>query len=71
MAVMAPLAPSEADAAALRIRLAPEGRDTWTFNVRLALTYSDESSQTYGWTGMQVDERTPERTLTLAGARVP
>jgi hypothetical protein len=71
MSLTTPWSPSDADSGSLRIRLAPEGRDTWTFNVRLALTYSDNTTHTYGWTGVRVDERVPERTLTLAGARVP
>jgi hypothetical protein len=49
--------------------MTPEGRDTWAFTVRLLLTFSDETQQSYQWTGVELDETAPERTLTLAGAR--
>ncbi len=52
----------------LRLRLSPDGNDTWTFNVGLTLRFADESQQNYSWTGIRLDEKAPERTLVLAGA---
>lgn len=54
----------------LRLQLTPDGRDTWSFDVRLTLAFSDNTQRRFGWTGVVMDERNPERTLALAGARI-
>jgi hypothetical protein len=54
----------------LRLQLTPDGRDTWSFDVRLTLGFSDNTQRRFGWSGVVMDERNPERTLALAGAGV-
>ena len=71
MSVAGPFNQSDAQAAQLRLRMVPEGRDTWTFNARLSLTFADGMQRNYGWIGVRLDEASPERTLTLAGAQTP
>jgi hypothetical protein len=58
------------DDGSLRIRLTPDGRDTWTFDMRLVMTFSDNTQRTYAWQGLRLDESSPERMLPLAPARV-
>jgi hypothetical protein len=53
------------------LRLTPDGDDTWTFDVQLALRYADETQQSYRWQSVRLDEKAPERTLVLAGAQQP
>jgi hypothetical protein len=53
----------------LRLRLTPDGDDTWTFNVQLSLVFGDEHQQTYAWSDVRLDEKAPERTLVLATAQ--
>ena len=69
--IRGPFARADAKPAQLRLRLTPDGDDTWTFNVALGLRFSDESQQTYRWSNVRLDEKAPERTLVLAGAESP
>jgi hypothetical protein len=71
LAIKGPFAKADAPAAQLRLRLTPDGNDTWAFNVRLALRYADETQQNYAWSAVRLDEKAPERTLVLAGAQQP
>ena len=59
------------DDAQVRIRLTPDGRDTWAFDMRLTVGLSDGSQRTYFWSGLRLDESTPERTITIASGRLP
>jgi hypothetical protein len=59
------------DDAQVRIRLTPDGRDTWAFDMRLTLGLSDGSQRTYFWSGIRLDESMPERTVTMASGRLP
>lgn len=65
------LTAAQARDAQLRLRLVPDGRDTWTFDTRLVLSFADGTQQAYRWNGLRLDETRPERTLALAGALVP
>jgi hypothetical protein len=71
MTVTGPLNLEETPTANLRVRLTPEGRDTWSFDTRLTLTYASGARRNYAWSGLRLDETAPERTLTLAGAQIP
>lgn len=71
MTVNGPFRQEDAQGAQLRLRMVPEGRDTWTFNARLTLSFANGSQRSYSWMGVQLDESSPERTLTLAGAQGP
>jgi hypothetical protein len=54
--------------AQLRIRLTPDGADDWSFAPRLTLSFSDGTSRSYMWPTVQLDNRNPERTLSLSSA---
>ena len=71
MSVRGPFERKDTGAAQLRLRLAPDGDDTWTFNVGLTLRFADESQRNYGWSSIRLDEKSPERTLVLANAQTP
>jgi hypothetical protein len=68
LALKAPFGKQDTQAGALRLRLTPDGNDTWTFNVSLSLRFADETQQNYAWAGVRLDEKAPERTLVLQGA---
>jgi hypothetical protein len=57
--------------AQVRIRLTPDGRDTWVFDMRLTLGLSDGTQRTYFWSQLRLDESSPERVLNLASGRLP
>lgn len=53
----------------VRIRLTPDGRDEWTFDLSLVMRFDDGSTRTFVWRGVRLDNAEPERTLALAPAR--
>ena len=55
----------------VRLRLTPDGRDTWTFDMRLTLGLSDGTQRTYFWSGLRLDENTPEQIMALTSGRLP
>jgi len=57
--------------AQVRLRFTPDGRDTWTFDMRLTVGLSDGSQRSYFWNGLRLDENTPERVLALNSGRLP
>lgn len=71
MAVTRTLEGGDLDDAQVRLRLTPDGRDTWTFDMRLTLGMSDGSQRSYFWNGLRLDENTPERVLPLNSGRLP
>jgi hypothetical protein len=71
LSIKGPFGRDDASAGQLRLRLTPDGDDTWTFDVQLALHYADETQQNYRWQSVRLDEKAPERTLVLAGAQQP
>ena len=54
--------------AQLRIRLTPDGADDWSFEPRLAVTLSDNTSRTYSWPQVMFDRSRPEVTLSVSSA---
>jgi hypothetical protein len=54
--------------AQLRIRLTPDGADDWSFEPRLAVTFSDNTSRMYSWPQIMLDRSRPEVTLSLSSA---
>jgi hypothetical protein len=70
LSVTGPFDPDDVRNSRLRLQLTPDGRDTWSFDVRLALGFSDNTQHSFGWSGVVMDERNAERTLGLAGARI-
>jgi len=68
MTLRGPFERDDAGDAQLRLRLTPDGDDTWTFDLGLTLRYADGREQRFNWEGVQLDEDSPERTLVLSGA---
>ena len=54
--------------AQLRIRLTPDGADDWSFEPRLTVTFSDNTSRTYAWPQIMLDRSHPEVTLSFSSA---
>lgn len=69
MTINGPFSERDTATGRLRLRLTPDGDDTWTFNVQLALSFDDSTQQHYQWQAVRLDEKAPERTLVLEGAR--
>jgi hypothetical protein len=58
------------DDAQVRLRLTPDGRDTWVFDMRLTLGLSDGTQRNYFWSELRLDESSPERTVAfMSGSR--
>jgi len=55
----------------LRIRITPNGRDTWELTPKLTLSYSDSTFENFAWSAIRLDEKRPEVTLSLSMARIP
>jgi hypothetical protein len=54
--------------AQLRIRLTPDGADDWSFEPRLTVILSDNTSRTYSWPQVMLDRSRPEVTLSVSSA---
>jgi hypothetical protein len=57
--------------AQVRVRLTPDGRDTWVFDMRLTLGLSDGTQRNYFWSQLRLDESSPERIVALVSGRLP
>jgi hypothetical protein len=53
----------------VRIRLTPDGKDDWTFDLHLTMRFSDGRAQNFVWRGVRLDNTTLERVLALSPAR--
>ena len=62
---------TDLDDTRVRLRFTPDGRDTWTFDMRMTLRLSDGTERQYFWSGLRLDESMPERTLPLSSGRLP
>ena len=54
--------------AQLRIRLTPDGDDDWSFEPRMTVSFSDNTSRTYAWPQIMLDRSRPEVTLSFSSA---
>ena len=54
--------------AQLRIRLTPDGADDWSFEPRLTIVFSDNTSRTYAWPEVMLDQTHPEVALSFSSA---
>jgi hypothetical protein len=54
--------------AQLRIRLTPDGRDDWSFEPRVMVTFSDGTSRNNAWPQVMLDNDHPEVTLSFSSA---
>ena len=70
LAMSRTLTSRDVDDARLRLRLTPDGRDTWMFDMRVNVRLSDGREQQYFWSGLRLDEGAPERTLMLSSGRI-
>ena len=66
-----PFSTRDVDDGQVRIRLTPDGRDDWTFDLNLTTRFSDGRVQNFMWRGIRLDNTNPERVLSLSPARVP
>jgi hypothetical protein len=71
LAVTRTLESGDLNDAQVRVRFTPDGRDTWTFDMRLTLGMTDGSQRSYFWSGLRLDETTPERVMSLTSGRLP
>ena len=54
----------------IRLRLAADGDDDWTFDLNMTQRFSDGTTRNYIWRDVRLDHNQPERILPLAGGRV-
>ena len=59
---------SDLNDAQLRIRMTPDGRDDWSFEPRLVISFSDNTSRTYSWPQVMLDNNHPDVTLSFSSA---
>ena len=59
---------NDLNGAQLRIRLTPDGRDDWSFEPRLTVTFSDNTSRMYSWPQVMLDNDHPEVMLSFSSA---
>jgi hypothetical protein len=71
LAVSRTLDAGDLDDTQVRLRLTPDGRDTWVFDMRLTLGLSDGTQRSYFWSGIRLDDTSPERLMTLSSGRLP
>ena len=65
-----PFTTRDIDDGQMRIRLTPDGKDDWTFDLHLTTRFSDGRVHNFTWRGLRLDNTTVERVLALAPARV-
>jgi hypothetical protein len=66
-----PFTTRDIDSSQVRIRLVPDGRDDWTFDLYMTMRFSDNNARNFQWRGIRLDNTNLERVLALAPARVP
>jgi hypothetical protein len=64
-----PFSKRDVDDGQVRVRLIPDGRDDWTFDLHMTMRFSDNSTQNFVWRGIRLDNTNLERVLALAPAR--
>jgi hypothetical protein len=53
----------------VRVRLTPDGRDDWTFDLQMTMRFADGRAQNFVWHNVRLDNANPERVLALGPAR--
>lgn len=69
-ATTGPFRMTDIDDSQIRVRLTPDGRDDWTFDMNLVMRFDNGSTRTFSWRGIRLDNTETERTFALAPARV-
>ena len=64
-----PFTTSDVNDGQVRLRLAADGDDDFTFDLRMTLRFSDGNTRSFFWRGIRLDHNNPERVVTLAGGR--
>ena len=64
-----PFTTSDVNDGQVRLRLAADGDDDFTFNLQTTLRFSDGTTRNFFWRGIRLDHNNPERVVTLAGGR--
>ena len=67
--VSGPFTTGDVDGGQVRVRLAPDGDDDFTFNLTMTQRFSDGTTRNFRWENIRLDHNQPERVLTLAGGR--
>jgi len=70
-AMTGPFRMSDIDDSQVRMRLVPDGRDDWTFDMSMVMRFDNGSTRNFYWRGIRLDNTEPERTLALGPAQVP
>jgi len=71
LTLSAPFRVTDLDTGQVRVRMTPDGRDDWSFDLRMTLQFADGTSRNYFWGNVRLDNAAPERVLALSPARVP
>ncbi|MBF8301184.1 MAG: hypothetical protein HW394_1554 [Acidobacteria bacterium] len=64
-----PFMTSDVENGQIRLRLTPDGDDDWTFDLHIAMRFSDGTARNFMWQAIRLDHTSPERVLTLGPAR--
>ena len=61
--ITGPFRMSDIDDSQVRIRLVPDGRDDWTFDLNLLMRFDNGSIRNFVWRGVRLDNAEPERMI--------
>lgn len=70
VSLVGPFTTRDIDDGQVRIRLTPDGRDDWTFDMHMTMRFSDGTARDFVWRGLRLDNTTVERVLALGPARI-
>jgi hypothetical protein len=71
LAISAPFGVTDIDSGQVRVRMAPDGKDDWSFDLRMSMHFADGTVRSFFWNGIRLNNAAPERVLALAPARIP
>lgn len=71
LALSAPFHVDDIGGGQLRVRMAPDGQDDWSFDLRMSMQFADGTVRNFYWSGIRLNNAAPERVLALAPARIP
>lgn len=71
LALSAPFGVTDIDSGQVRVRMAPDGKDDWSFDLRMSMQFADGTVRNFFWSGIRLNNAAAERVLALAPARIP
>ena len=71
LALSAPFGVTDIDSGQVRVRMAPDGNDDWSFDLRMSMQFADGTVRNFFWSGIRLNNAAPERVLAIAPARIP